>query len=141
MEFFHLSVDEYRNLWYSFSRHVSCFSFGKKGDKMKEKNTKKDRLKKTGSKKTEPKKTVSKKTVSKKETVKSKKVKKQEKKNIFEKITTLFHEVKVEMKKVKWPARKEMITYSSATILFILLFGAFFTLADVIIAGIKMLVA
>lgn len=77
----------------------------------------------------------------KKKTVKNNKTKKQDKKNLFQKIKTLFHEVKVEMKKVKWPARKDMITYSSATIGFIILFGLFFTLADVIIAGIKMLVA
>lgn len=49
--------------------------------------------------------------------------------------------VKKEMKKVRWPLKKEMIKYSIATLSFILFFAIFFTLADLIIAGVKVLVA
>ncbi len=48
--------------------------------------------------------------------------------------------VKKEMKKVKWPSKKEMITYSTATIAFILIFGLFFAGLDFIITGLKMVV-
>lgn len=47
--------------------------------------------------------------------------------------------VKKEMKKVRWPSKKEMVTYSTATISFIVLFALFFTLSDMIISGIKVL--
>ena len=49
--------------------------------------------------------------------------------------------VKKEMKKVRWPLKKEMIKCSIATLSFILFFAIFFTLADLIIAGVKVLVA
>ncbi len=48
--------------------------------------------------------------------------------------------VKKEMGKVRWPLKKEMIKYSIATLSFIIFFGLFFTLGDLIIAGFKMLV-
>ena len=48
--------------------------------------------------------------------------------------------VKKEMGKVRWPLKKEMIKYSIATLSFIIFFGIFFTLGDLIIAGFKMLV-
>ena len=41
------------------------------------------------------------------------------------------------MKKTKWPSKKTMISYSIATLLFILIFALFFTFTDVIIAAIK----
>ncbi len=43
-----------------------------------------------------------------------------------------------EMKKVRWPLKKEMIKFSVATISFIIFFALFFMLADFIIATIKM---
>jgi len=46
-------------------------------------------------------------------------------------------EVKAEMKKVKWPTKKEMIKYSITTLLFILLFAGFFYLIDVLFALLK----
>lgn len=49
--------------------------------------------------------------------------------------------VRKEMKKVRWPLKKEMIKYSIATLSFIIFFALFFMLADLIIAGVKMLVA
>lgn len=47
--------------------------------------------------------------------------------------------VKKEMKKVRWPNKKEMITYSAATISFIVIFALFFTLSDLLISGIQVL--
>ena len=49
--------------------------------------------------------------------------------------------VKDELKKVRWLSKKEMIQYSAATIAFILFFMAFYTITDLVISGIKMLVA
>lgn len=49
----------------------------------------------------------------------------------------LFKNVKKEMKKVKWPTKKDMIKYSIATIAIIVFFGLFFTASDLIITGIK----
>lgn len=82
---------------------------------------------------------ATKKTVKKQETTKKTKktVKKQEttkkEKKHFAK------DVKEELKKVRWPLKKEMITYSIATLIIILIFGLFFVLTDLIIAGIRML--
>lgn len=49
-------------------------------------------------------------------------------------------EVKSEMKKVRFPNKKEMITYSVATISLIIFFALYFGLLDLIIAGIKTLI-
>lgn len=48
-----------------------------------------------------------------------------------------FKNVKSEMKKVKWPTKKDMIKYSVATLSIIIFFGLFFTASDFIIMGIK----
>lgn len=65
--------------------------------------------------------------------------KKQPKKK--ERQESFFTGVRKEMKKVRWPLKKEMIKYSVATLSFIIFFALFFGLADLIIAGIKMVVA
>ena len=44
----------------------------------------------------------------------------------MKKIARFFISVKKEMGKVRWPNKKEMLTYSIATISFILVFGLFF---------------
>ena len=49
-------------------------------------------------------------------------------------------EVKSEMKKVRFPNKKEMITYSVATISLVIFFALYFGLLDLIIAGIKTLI-
>ena len=46
-------------------------------------------------------------------------------------------QVKAEMKKVKWPTKKEMVKYSITTLAFILLFAGFFYLIDVLFALLK----
>lgn len=48
--------------------------------------------------------------------------------------------VKTEMGRVRWPEKKEMITFSIATISFVLIFGIFFTGLDIILTELKMVV-
>lgn len=48
-----------------------------------------------------------------------------------------FKNVKQEIKKIKWPSKKDMVKYSVATLSIILFFCAFFTASDIIISGIK----
>ncbi len=73
-------------------------------------------------------------------TNKKKDVKKKENKKTSVKQESFFTGVRKEMKKVRWPLKSEMIKYSIATLSFIVFFGIFFTLGDLIIAGLKMLV-
>ncbi|MDD2181474.1 MAG: preprotein translocase subunit SecE [Bacilli bacterium] len=58
----------------------------------------------------------------------------------MKKIFEFLKEVKKEMKKVRWPNKKEMVTYSVATISFIVLFAFFFSLTDIVLAALKTLV-
>lgn len=58
----------------------------------------------------------------------------------MKKLARFFISVKGEMKKVRWPDKKEMITYSTATISFIIVFALFFSLTDFILTNLKMLV-
>ena len=51
-------------------------------------------------------------------------------------VARFFANVKKEMKKVRWPKKKEMIIFSAATIIIICFFMLFFTLSDGIISGI-----
>ena len=55
----------------------------------------------------------------------------------MKKIRNFLIDVKHELKKVNWPNKKNMITYSVATISFIVFFALFFTMSDVILASIK----
>ena len=65
---------------------------------------------------------------------------KAKKESIFKRLSNYFKGVRTEMKKTKWPSKKEMVLYSSATLLFILVFALFFTLNDVVISFVKQLV-
>ncbi len=58
----------------------------------------------------------------------------------MKKIIKFLKEVKKEVKKVRWPNKKEMITYSIATIVFVLLFSLFFASTDFVLATLKKLV-
>lgn len=58
----------------------------------------------------------------------------------MKKIAKFFINVKKELKKVRWPNKKEMITYSIATISIMIIFGLFFAAIDLASAGIKMLI-
>ena len=71
---------------------------------------------------------------------KTKKQNKEKKVSIFSKIHNYFKGVNSEMKKTKWPSKKEMLTYSIATLVFIVIFALFFTLNDVVISAVKQLV-
>lgn len=50
------------------------------------------------------------------------------------KVKNYFHEVKKELKRVKWPTVKEVTKNIGATIFFILFFALFFYLVDIIFA-------
>ena len=76
-----------------------------------------------------------------KEKAKSKnKVKKEKKPSLFSRIKSYFKGVNSEMKKTKWPTKKEMALYAGATLVFIVIFALFFTLNDVVISAVKQLV-
>lgn len=55
----------------------------------------------------------------------------------IEKKETWFQSVKQEFKKVRWPNKKDMIKYSTATISFIIFFGIFFYIIELIMYLIK----
>lgn len=55
-------------------------------------------------------------------------------------IARFFVNVKRELKRVRWPKKKEMIVYSTATISLIAFFMVFFTLTDTVIGLIVRLV-
>lgn len=52
-------------------------------------------------------------------------------------IINFFKEVRKEIKKVKWPSRKDMVKYSFATISFIIFFALFFYAIEIVIALLK----
>ncbi len=58
----------------------------------------------------------------------------------MKKINEFFTNVNKELGKVRWPSRKEMLTYSSATLFFIIVFALFFVLVDILLAFFKGLV-
>lgn len=49
-------------------------------------------------------------------------------------------EIKSELKKVKWPTKEEMVKYSAAVLIFIILFGVYFYGLDALFAWINSLV-
>ena len=51
-------------------------------------------------------------------------------------IARFFVNVKKEMKKVRWPKKKEMVKFSIATIVIVCFFMTFFSLSDLLISGI-----
>lgn len=55
----------------------------------------------------------------------------------MKKIARFLVGVKAEMKKVKWPEKKNMIENSVATLTFVLIFGVFFTVIDLILSVLK----
>lgn len=57
----------------------------------------------------------------------------------MKKVKEFFTSVKKETAKIKWPTKKEMITYSGATISFMVFFGLFFFVLDVVFAFLKSL--
>ena len=52
----------------------------------------------------------------------------------MKRLARFFVNVKKEMKKVRWPHKKEMVKFSVATLLIILFFMAFFSSSDAVIS-------
>ena len=77
-----------------------------------------------------------------KEEKQTKKTKNTEKKVKKEKTNkqSFFKQVKAELKKVKWPTKNEMIKYSIAVIVFIIVFGVYFYGLDALFAWLSSLV-
>lgn len=67
--------------------------------------------------------------------MKSKETKKQSKKTKETK-TGYFSQVTRELKKVSWPTKKEVLKYSLATFIFILIVVSFFLVLNLILSGI-----
>ena len=59
---------------------------------------------------------------------------------IMRKFKEYLKDVKKELKKVRWPNKKEMLKYSGAALALIVVFAIFFSLTDFIIAGVKVMV-
>ena len=55
----------------------------------------------------------------------------------MKKLARFFVNVKKEMKKVRWPKKKEMIKFSIATIVIVCFFMLFFTASDIVISLVK----
>ena len=53
------------------------------------------------------------------------------------KIKQFFEGVKKEVEKIRWPKKKEMIKYSTATLTLIVFFGVFYYVLDVLFAFLK----
>jgi len=75
----------------------------------------------------------------KKETKKAikKETKKKEVKKVSKPKEPFFASVKKELKLVKWPSFKDIVKYTLATIIFVVLFIAFFEILNLIMAYIK----
>jgi len=58
----------------------------------------------------------------------------------MKKLLQFFVGVKKETKKIKWPTRKQLITYSSATLVFMIVVGLFFTGLDLGFTYLKTLI-
>ena len=57
----------------------------------------------------------------------------------MKKIARFFVDVKKELKRVRWPKKKDLIVYSAATILSLVFFMVFFTLIDTLLGLTKVL--
>ena len=57
----------------------------------------------------------------------------------MKKIVRFFVGVKKELKRVRWPKKKDMIVYSTATIASLLFFMVFFTIIDTVLGLMKVL--
>ncbi|MGI5876712.1 MAG: preprotein translocase subunit SecE [Dethiobacteria bacterium] len=49
---------------------------------------------------------------------------------MIKKIRRFFHEVRIELKKVNWPSRRELTVFTAVVIVVILIIGAFFWVLD-----------
>ncbi len=56
--------------------------------------------------------------------------------NAFKRLRRFFHDVRVELKKVNWPNRKELATFTGIVLVVILVIGAFFWVLDTGLTGV-----
>lgn len=68
-----------------------------------------------------------------------KKIKKDKKKDSNDSVKGL-KAVRLEISKVRWPSKNEMIKYSIATVIFVIFFGVFFYLIELLMAFLKSIV-
>lgn len=61
--------------------------------------------------------------------------------NILKKLAQFLVGVKKEATRIRWPKKKEMVTYSIATIFFVILLGGFFAGLDFALSALKQVVA
>lgn len=57
----------------------------------------------------------------------------------MKKIARFFVSVKKELKRVRWPKKKDMIVYSTATVASLVFFMVFFTIIDTVLGLLKVL--
>lgn len=57
----------------------------------------------------------------------------------MKRIARFFVDVKKELKRVRWPKKKDMIVYSTATVASLLFFMVFFTIIDTVLGLMKVL--
>ena len=58
----------------------------------------------------------------------------------MEKVMNFFAGVKKEMGRVRWPKKDEMIKYSIAVVVCIIIFAVFFVCSDLLLAAVRSLV-
>ncbi len=56
--------------------------------------------------------------------------------NTVKKLKRFFHDVKIELKKVNWPDRRELATFTGIVLVVIFVVGAFFWVLDTGLTGI-----
>lgn len=61
------------------------------------------------------------------------------KKGLFRGIKSYFKGVKKEIGRIRWTSGKDLVKYSIATIMFVLFFGVYFYLIDLVVALIRSL--
>ena len=61
------------------------------------------------------------------------------KKGLFRGIKSYFKGVKKEIGRIRWTSGKDLLKYSIATIMFVLFFGVYFYLIDLVVALIRSL--
>lgn len=61
------------------------------------------------------------------------------KKGLFKSIKSYFKGVKKEIGRIRWTSGKDLVKYSIATIMFVLFFGVYFYLIDLVVALIRSL--
>lgn len=58
----------------------------------------------------------------------------------MKKLARFFVGVKKELKKVRWLSKKDLATYSVATISFVVIFMAFFAASDALLTALRMVI-